>query len=144
MSRASELKRCEKVIARGLKSCFEVWNAFRTIRDQRLYRDTHSSLEAYCRERWNISRLRAYQFIDAAQTAEALSPTGLTPTNESQVRPLAGLQPEDQRIIWGQAIAESNGKPPTAAKVESVKKSLVPLIQQCREERNSAAAQVKP
>jgi hypothetical protein len=28
--------------------------AFRAIRDQRLYRETHATFEAYCRERWDI------------------------------------------------------------------------------------------
>src|SRR5205814_3036583 len=46
----------------------------------------------------------------------------IQPTSERQVRPLASLQPDDQRTVWEQAVEESGGEQPTALKVSEVKK----------------------
>jgi hypothetical protein len=48
-SRRAEL---EEVIELGLATFITVGNALLEIRDSRLYRDTHATLEDYCRERW--------------------------------------------------------------------------------------------
>lgn len=71
------------------------------IRDERLYRATHDTFEAYCRERWSMSRFRAQQLISAAGVVENLFTTvNIKPTNEAQVRPLTTLSPENQRVVW--------------------------------------------
>lgn len=115
-----ELHACEAIIERGLKTFYEVGTALLTIRDQRLYRDTHNTFEDYCRERWSIGHSHAQRMIDAAKVVENLSPIGdtLKPTHESQLRPLTSLEPEEQRSVWSHAVAESNGRQPTAAKVQ--------------------------
>jgi hypothetical protein len=119
---AQELQACEAIIARGVNTFIEVGTALLAIRDQRLYRATHGTFEAYCRERWNVGHSHAQRMIDAARVAENLSPIGdtLKPSHESQLRPLTSLQPGEQRSAWTQAIAESNGKQPTGAKVKEV------------------------
>jgi hypothetical protein len=124
----SQLASCEAVIERGLQTFSEVGTALLTIRDERLYRATHGTFEEYCRERWSITRIHANRLVQAAEISENLKPIGFIPTHESQVRPLAGLKPENQRIIWEQAIEESDGGQPTAAKVDEVKTTLIEVI----------------
>jgi len=64
-----------------------------TIRDGRLYRATHGTFEAYCTEKWNLSRKRAYDFVDASEVVAAMSPMGdILPDSERQVRPLTPLK----------------------------------------------------
>ncbi len=58
------------------------------IRDKRLYRQTHSTFEAYCRERWGWSRQRAYQQIEAASYVSSLSTGVDKPETERQARAL--------------------------------------------------------
>src|SRR5207245_205932 len=72
----------------------EVGNALAEIRDRRLYKDQgFSSFEDYCQERWGWSRVRAHQYIGAAEVAGLLTNVN-TPKNEAQARELVGLTPE--------------------------------------------------
>jgi hypothetical protein len=75
-----------------------------------------------------------------------LGPIGPKPTNEFQIRPLSGLEPEQQRTVWHQAITESNAQP-TGAKVEEVAKTLKQVIQErvaARERVEAKASSVTP
>lgn len=80
----------------------------REIRDSRLYREHYSTFEEYCRERWGWSRGRAYQHIEAADTAAIVS-TNVdipAPTNEGQARelaPIARRDPGAAREAWQSA-----------------------------------------
>ena len=56
-----EFARAERTIARGLKSFLEVGLALKAICDQRLYGQQFDSFEAYCIQRWELSRPRAYE-----------------------------------------------------------------------------------
>jgi hypothetical protein len=47
---------------------------------------------------------RAYQLTEAAQVAGNLSTIVGKPTNEAQVRPPTGLEPEQQREVWDKAV----------------------------------------
>jgi hypothetical protein len=98
---ASQLAPCETVIERGIQTFYEVGTALLEIRDGRLYRATHGTCEEYCRERWSMNRRYANRLIEASRFIEQLGPIGPKPTSESQVRPLAGLEPEDQRMVMG-------------------------------------------
>jgi hypothetical protein len=70
-SEAQTLEDAEMEIERGLRSAGD---ALRIIRDQRLYRATHSSFETYCRERWRHSvRWAHYQIAAAIFDGEQLS-----------------------------------------------------------------------
>ncbi len=69
------------------------------IRDNRLYRETYGTFEEYCKEKWDISRPRAYQLIKAAEVQDNLSTTVDIP--ERVVRPLTIIKdPEEQREIY--------------------------------------------
>jgi hypothetical protein len=45
-----------KIVGSGLSAFAEVGNALLEIRDNRLYRQTHATFDAFCQERWTISR----------------------------------------------------------------------------------------
>lgn len=62
----AELDRLEAVISAGLQTFMAVGNALAEISQKRLYLRDFTSFEEYCRERWNISDKRAYQFIRGA------------------------------------------------------------------------------
>lgn len=116
-----ELGDCEAVIERGLRTFRDVGNALLRIRDARLYRARHSTFEAYCRERWGMSRPRAYQMIEAAGVVGQLSTNvDILPANEAQARLLARLQPEQQAPAWQRAIETAPEGKITAAHVRRV------------------------
>jgi hypothetical protein len=143
---ALALEQHEAVIERGINTFIEVGEALLHIRDERLYRATHTTFEEYCRERWNMSRPRAYQLIDAANIAANLS-TGVdiaAPTSERQVRPLAPLSPEDQRTVWAQAVEESNGEQPAPLTLRELTKLVKKRMKERRAEAGIVDAPAKP
>lgn len=109
----------EGVIERGRETFIEVGNALLEIRDGLLYRDTHATFEAYCRERWGFSRRQANRLIEASEVAEVLGPIGPNPTNEAQARELAPLLDDPQALeeVWerAQQRASASGRPLTAS-----------------------------
>lgn len=119
----------EKRIAAGLQVFREVGNALLEIRDQRLYRNTHSSFEAYCRERWSMERQRAYYIMDAAKVDKVLgSPKDLM--NEAQARELAPLldEPDKAKKVWAavEQRAKETQKPVTATLIKQVRQEILP------------------
>lgn len=105
----------EDVIRRGQQTFVEVGNALAEIRDSRLYKETHSTFEAYCRERWGWTRQNTNRIISASKVVKNLEPNGSipAPSSEGQVRPLTKLQtPEDQYEAWKRAheIADDEGR----------------------------------
>lgn len=64
---ATRLARLERTVDRAVAVVGRIaGEALATIRDERLYRLTHATFEAYCAERWGFSRATAYRMIDAA------------------------------------------------------------------------------
>ena len=106
----TRLAELEAVIERGLDTFVEVGTALAEIRDGRLYRETHATFEAYCRERWGWTRRVGYQYIEAAQVAGNVYLSTHTPPSLTQARQLATLAPDEQRaaaagIDFGTATA---------------------------------------
>ncbi len=138
LTEASRRAELEQVIELGLATFISVGNALLEIRDSKLYRDTHATFEDYCRQRWEMSRQRAHQLIDASEVARNLSTiVDTAPTHESQVRPLTGLPAEQQRAAWTEATRDT--PQPTAKKVaaavDTVKKNGAPAIDPKEKER---------
>jgi hypothetical protein len=128
-----DLERHEGTIRRGQQTFIEVGLALADVQQRRLYRESHASFETYLQAHFpDISRRRAYQLIDGAATAQQLTDVyhGTQPgepppiTSERQVRPLAGLEPAQQRAAFAQAAAAAGGKPPTAAQVEAAARAV--------------------
>jgi hypothetical protein len=117
----SELTRCEDIIKKGMTTFIEVGMALVTIRDQRLYRDEFATFEQYCGKRWSISRPRAYQLIEAAETVGRLSTTvDILPSTERQARPLASIPAGEQSQVWQAAVDSAPDGVVTAAHVQAV------------------------
>jgi phage N-6-adenine-methyltransferase len=118
----SRLGELEGVIERGLATFVDVGAALLEIRDSRLYRESHGTFEDYCRERWDFSRPRAYQLIQAAEVGTLVSTTVDTPISSERIaRELAPLRDEPERLreAWETAV-EQHGPAPTAKEVREV------------------------
>lgn len=135
------LEECEAVIERGLSSFVEVGNALVAIREGHKYRKTHKTFEAYCDQRWGISRPRAYELITAAEVVDSLSAMADTPvpTNERQARALAPLKSDPAAMADAMRTASrvANGNP-TARDVADAVREHKPL------ERTTVTPNFKP
>ncbi|RAM49085.1 MAG: hypothetical protein C6Y22_24560 [Hapalosiphonaceae cyanobacterium JJU2] len=120
---ALELRRLEDTVERGLKAFWEIGQALRQIRDQRLYRQDHKNFEEYCITRWEMSRRSAYQLIEAASVYENVRHGAqILPANERQARPLTALPPEKQRQAWDKAVSTAPSGKVTSVHVAQVAK----------------------
>jgi len=116
-----ELVRLEEIIKTGLQTFYQVGIALATIREKRLYRDTHRTFEDYCQERWGITHQRASQLIAAKNVYENLATTvAKLPEAEWQTRPLTRFEPEQQREAWTRAVEMAPQGHVTRAHVERV------------------------
>ncbi|HEY8828092.1 MAG TPA: hypothetical protein VIM17_10080 [Jatrophihabitantaceae bacterium] len=120
-SRLSEL---ETIVTASMDTFVAVGNALVEISESKLYRATHSTFDAYVSDRFGIGRAYAYRKIEAAKVAAIVSPIGDTP-NEAQARELSGLNDEQTRSVWQQAVAETAGRP-TAKAVREARRTIVP------------------
>lgn len=113
------LAACEGVIDRGLATFVQVGEALVEIRESRLYRDAHATFEAYCRQRWGFSKVRATQLITAAEAVTVVT-TGDTPAPRSErvARELVPLRSDPDRLreAWERTV-EEHGPEPTAKQV---------------------------
>jgi hypothetical protein len=138
---AAELASCERAIEDGLAKFLEVGNALAAIRDKRLYRASHATFEAYCDERWNLSRPRAYELIAASGVVSAMADTGLpAPANERQARELSGLPVGQREEVW-QATLEQTGGKPTAAAVRQARAVLAATRAEAAERKQLEVAE---
>lgn len=126
----SRLAELEQTIARGVQSFVETGRALLEVQQRRLYRAEFRTFEDYCRERWDLSRSRAYQLIDAATVVEVVSTSVDTapPATEAVARELAPLKRQPDRLVevWegaAQAAAEE-GRPVTRRDVREARRDL--------------------
>ena len=106
---ATTLAEDEAVIAKGLDTFIEVGSALGRINVARKYQDTHSTFEAYCRERWDLSGPYAYQTIDAAKTVLALPEGTPKPVNKGQARALHDVPEVWRAATMAEAYAVTDG-----------------------------------
>jgi hypothetical protein len=112
------LAELEEVIKRGRDAFIEVAEALKTIREGRLYRDTHATFEDYVRDRWSMSGAYAYQQMNAGKTVKELPPGTPKPQNEGQARELAKV-PEEARPLVMEKATEATGGKLTAAAIKA-------------------------
>lgn len=105
-ARLKRLRQLEKVIENDIDAWVRIGAALLEIRDDKLYKETHPTLEAWAREKFNISRVHAYRLIDATRSREVLVTHGVQrlPANERQIRHITKLEPEVQVRAWNDAV----------------------------------------
>jgi len=112
---------------------YQAGKALAELRERRLYRSTHKTFEAYCRDRFNYSRDAAYLKISAAEVygnIQKFLPTiGRQipmPTTERQLRDIAkaGIEPEAQVDAWVRSVDEAGGKVPSSRVVKGIVEQL--------------------
>ncbi|MEG4169804.1 MULTISPECIES: hypothetical protein [unclassified Microcoleus] len=136
----ARLEELESIVENGLQTFYEVGKALDEIREQKLYRETQKTFEAYCQDKWGIARRTADRFIGAARVMENLRPMGLKfPANERQVRPLTGLSPELQLEIWQEAVESSPNGMPTGAAVQRLVEQRFPSLGSGRTGKDDAS-----
>jgi hypothetical protein len=109
---ARELECCEQILRKGLQTFFEVAQALLMIREKRLYRLTHPTFEAYCRQRWSYSRSYAWRLLAAAERLQLLPPKdgAPRPAHERQMRPFLLMAPRHFPELWQQVVDRAAGK----------------------------------
>ncbi len=120
----AELERLEGIIRRGIVSFLNVAEALIQIRDKQYYKKVlgFETFGEYCETKWNMTRQRAYQLIDAKQVADTLS-NNLTKEEveeipATQLCTLKEVPPEDRSTIYHLAKETAPAGKLTAAHVE--------------------------
>ena len=132
----ADLARLEATVERGRSGFMEVGAALGEISKRRLYRATHRTFEAYCRERWGIGKSYAGKQIRAAKVVAALGgnpQTGtagpVSPIKESVARPLTALkEPKDQQKAWHKAVRKAQAAGRRAPNAGDVRESVAGLV----------------
>lgn len=120
----SEAKERHRLELRVERAFFDSGKALTQLRDQKLYRSTHKTFEAYCQERFGFSRRHPYRLMEAAAVVDNLEAFcvqigHILPAKESVCRPLVELKPDEQRTAWQQIMQTTGGRQPTAQIVKS-------------------------
>lgn len=124
-AQTSELANCEARIEQAERDGYLVrGRELAAIRDEELYRGRYQTFEAYCDERWEMDRSRAYRLIDAARFVDrALSPIGDDvphPIRESHIRPLFKLDADEDRLtVWQDALGNKRPRDVKATDVQN-------------------------
>jgi len=136
----ARLTELEQIIRENFRGFVAVGQALAEIRGNRLYRQTHSLFDDYCRDLWEMSHQRAFQLEASAKVIDNLAtivatsddspPIEILPANEAQARELARLQPEEQIRVWSALLmvarAQGNEKgKPISITAKAVKKAVL-------------------
>lgn len=92
------------------------------VRDKGKYRDRYQTFEAYCYQRWELDRDRAYQLIAASQFADQLPTMVGRPIRERHIRPLLKMRDvsdEDRLAVWQDALGNKRPRDVTATDVQN-------------------------
>ena len=128
-----QLVLCETIIEKGYNTFIEVGNALFEIRNNKLYREKHSTFEDYCKQKWQIKRQRAYELMDAASIVNTLSEISDKKSDEIKVSPSINIReshavalgkvPEEMRnLVWQKVVdnQKENGKTITAKTIQFI------------------------
>jgi hypothetical protein len=123
-----------RVIERGLSHFMSVGAALLEVRSSRLYRETHSDFQSWCRETLGLARSSVDGLIRSGEVAQLLIDNGVqlpANTTEAVVRPVSTLpSPELQIQAWRlvQAVSPQRGpSQPISSKVcRVIKNALEP------------------
>lgn len=127
-----QLAICEAQVASSLDTISREWQraavALATIRDNRLYRESADTFQAYVEDRWHLSRSTAYEWIDAASTVRVFGHASVEPPRRVAVAFELAKLPEGDRVPVLQGLREANGgREPSAIVVAKVVESRIQL-----------------
>lgn len=133
---AAEFDDAEHVIEKSLGAFVECGRALMRIRDyglDELKRRGYADFGDYCKQRWKLSRPRAYELINGALvvgrladvSAMADTSNGHLPANERQVRELTRITPELQPAAWQRAQELAGERDVTAAVVRQARRQVL-------------------
>ncbi|WP_417848386.1 hypothetical protein [Thalassoglobus sp.] len=114
---SNNLQQQERIIADAMAKPFEIGQALRTIRDEKLYKESHDTYEGYVTERWKITKSGAYQKIKCADVQDVIDKSKLPAlNNEAQATELGRLKIEKSskldensiRAIWKEATSHKD------------------------------------
>jgi hypothetical protein len=137
LKESARLVELERKITTGMTTFVEVGNALMEIRDSKLYRVEYKTFEAYCREKWGMSRVQAHRLIGAGEVSKMLPIGNKLPQNESQARPLTNLPASKQPEAWAKAVEISDGNQPTARQVEQAVRETLSTDNPTKRQRGS-------
>jgi len=95
------------VVDRTITSFIECGTALAAIRDNKLYRETHSTFEAFVLERWEMTARRARQLMGAASIVAELPSGTAVPLTERHARELMPLRDDPEQMAEALAIAQT-------------------------------------
>jgi len=121
-----ELLKCERIIEQNLIAFYVTGFSLWTIQKRKLYREQYKTFDNYVAERWKLKRTHAYQLINSAKVYENLSAVAdiPLPANEKQIRPLASLPHDVQKVVWEKAVNAVDGRLPTGKEVKEIVKKV--------------------
>ena len=122
------LAELENTISKNFQAFYVVGCALAEINANRLYRQAHETFEEYCRERFEIARRTAYQYLRGAEVMDnvrSCAQIDQAPANEAQVRPLTRLEPEKQVEAWEEAVKSAPDGHVTAKHVSKVVRQIL-------------------
>jgi hypothetical protein len=129
-----ELRESEETIRRGAGAWLATGLALIAIRDKRLHRETHSTLEAYCWEKFHLDKSTVYGHMRAAKRHQLVTPIatklGIQITAESQMRPLCVCQAVELPKVL--KLAASKTEPDKAGNRFPTAKILAEAVQEVR------------
>jgi N6-adenosine-specific RNA methylase IME4 len=137
----SELTRLEAIIETHLIAKQSAGEALLKIRDERLYRGTHATFEAYVRERWRIERRYALYLVEGARAVNVIESANVhhgahgdppaapqvSPRDASEraIRNLSAVPDAQKADVWRRSVELAGGNVPTsrhtAAAVDELK-----------------------
>ncbi len=123
-----ELTVHEDTLRKGLPVFLLVAQALYEIQRKQLWRMYCRSFAEYCEKRLKISRTFAYMQAAAAEAMQNLLTNGEQfplPTNERQLRPLAGLESATQTAAWKLAVERAGDTKVTGKQVEDAVKEVL-------------------
>jgi hypothetical protein len=133
----ADLERMEGIIKTNIGAFYDVGRALMEIRDRELYKikngGEYQTFELYCKGVWDFKRTYAFYMIESARVIENVHNCERIPMTESQTRPLARLEPDQQREAWQKAVETAPEGKVTAAHVSKVVNELTGDIAEKKE-----------
>jgi hypothetical protein len=116
LTETNRLAELEAVIDAGFDTYIAVGQALATIKDERLYLNSHTNFRDYLQDRFGISRSHGYNLINAAAAAAMVEGD----VKQTVALALSDLPVEAIRHGWSVVKGMAGDKPITVALVKSV------------------------